>query len=54
MTELARSFNDVAAAYELGRPPYDDHAIAALAERIDLHRAHLADLRASLTEEVCV
>ena len=31
MSDLARSFNDVAAAYELGRPRYDDHAIEAIA-----------------------
>jgi SAM-dependent methyltransferase len=29
--DLARSFDDVAAAYERGRPRYDDHAIAAIA-----------------------
>jgi SAM-dependent methyltransferase len=29
--DLARSFNDVAAAYELGRPRYDEHAIDAIA-----------------------
>ena len=31
MSELARSFNDVAEAYDFGRPRYDDHAIAAIA-----------------------
>jgi SAM-dependent methyltransferase len=31
MSELARSFNDVAAAYELGRPRYDEHATDAIA-----------------------
>src|SRR5512146_1104685 len=31
MPDLARSFNDVAAAYDLGRPRYDDHAIDAIA-----------------------
>ena len=31
MPDLARSFNDVAEAYDLGRPRYDDHAIAAIA-----------------------
>jgi SAM-dependent methyltransferase len=31
MSDLARSFNDVAGAYDLGRPRYDDHAIAAIA-----------------------
>jgi len=31
MSELARSFNDVAEAYDLGRPRYDDHAIGAIA-----------------------
>ena len=31
MSDLARSFNDVAAAYDLGRPRYDDHAIDAIA-----------------------
>ena len=31
MSDLARSFDDVAAAYDCGRPRYDDHAIAAIA-----------------------
>jgi SAM-dependent methyltransferase len=31
MPDLARSFDDVAAAYERGRPRYDDHAIDAIA-----------------------
>jgi SAM-dependent methyltransferase len=31
MSELARSFNDVAEAYDFGRPRYDDHAIEAIA-----------------------
>ena len=31
MSELARSFNDVAEAYDFGRPRYDDHAIDAIA-----------------------
>jgi SAM-dependent methyltransferase len=31
MPDLARSFDDVAAAYELGRPRYDEHAIDAIA-----------------------
>jgi SAM-dependent methyltransferase len=31
MPDLARSFDDVAAAYEAGRPRYDDHAIDAIA-----------------------
>jgi SAM-dependent methyltransferase len=31
MSDLARSFGDVAADYELGRPRYDDHAIDAIA-----------------------
>jgi SAM-dependent methyltransferase len=31
MPDLARSFDDVAAAYERGRPRYDDRAIAAIA-----------------------
>jgi SAM-dependent methyltransferase len=31
VSDLASSFNDVAAAYELGRPRYDDHAIDAIA-----------------------
>ena len=31
MPDLARSFDDVAAAYERGRPRYDAHAIAAIA-----------------------
>jgi SAM-dependent methyltransferase len=31
MSDLARSFNDVAAAYDFGRPRYDDHAIDAIA-----------------------
>jgi SAM-dependent methyltransferase len=31
MSDLAHSFNDVAAAYEVGRPRYDDHAIEAIA-----------------------
>jgi SAM-dependent methyltransferase len=31
MSDLARSFNDVAAAYELGRPHYDGHAVGAIA-----------------------
>jgi len=30
MPDLARSFDDVAAAYELGRPRYDEHAIDAI------------------------
>jgi SAM-dependent methyltransferase len=32
MSELARSFDDVAAAYELGRPRYEPHAIDAIAD----------------------
>jgi SAM-dependent methyltransferase len=32
MPDLARSFDDVAAAYELGRPRYDARAIGAIAE----------------------
>ena len=31
MPDLARSFGDVAAAYELGRPRYEPHAIDAIA-----------------------
>ena len=31
MSEVARSFDDVAAAYDFGRPRYDDHAIDAIA-----------------------
>jgi SAM-dependent methyltransferase len=31
MPDLARSFDDVAAAYERGRPRYDEHAIDAIA-----------------------
>ena len=31
MSDLARSFNDVAEAYDFGRPRYDDHAIDAIA-----------------------
>jgi SAM-dependent methyltransferase len=31
MSDLARSFNDVAEAYDFGRPRYDDHAIEAIA-----------------------
>ena len=31
MSELARSFNDVAEAYDFGRPRYDGHAIDAIA-----------------------
>jgi SAM-dependent methyltransferase len=31
MPDLASSFNDVAEAYEFGRPRYDDHAIDAIA-----------------------
>jgi SAM-dependent methyltransferase len=31
MSDLARSFDDVAAAYEFGRPRYDEHAIDAIA-----------------------
>jgi SAM-dependent methyltransferase len=31
MSELARSFNDVAEAYDFGRPRYDEHAIDAIA-----------------------
>jgi SAM-dependent methyltransferase len=31
MPDLARSFDDVAAAYERGRPRYDEHAINAIA-----------------------
>jgi len=31
MSDLARSFDDVAAAYERGRPRYDEHAIDAIA-----------------------
>jgi SAM-dependent methyltransferase len=31
MSDLARSFNDVAEAYDLGRPRYDGHAIDAIA-----------------------
>jgi SAM-dependent methyltransferase len=31
MSDLARSFDDVAAAYELGRPRYDERAIDAIA-----------------------
>jgi SAM-dependent methyltransferase len=31
MSELARSFDDVAAAYEFGRPRYEPHAIDAIA-----------------------
>jgi SAM-dependent methyltransferase len=31
MSDLARSFADVAAAYERGRPRYDEHAIDAIA-----------------------
>ena len=31
MSDLARSFNDVADAYDFGRPRYDDHAIDAIA-----------------------
>ena len=31
MPDLARSFDDVAAAYELGRPRYERHAIDAIA-----------------------
>ena len=31
MSDLARSFDDVAEAYDFGRPRYDDHAIDAIA-----------------------
>ena len=31
MSDLARSFDDVAGAYERGRPRYDAHAIDAIA-----------------------
>src|SRR5512133_3100816 len=31
MSDLARSFNDVAEAYDFGRPRYDGHAIDAIA-----------------------
>ncbi len=31
MSDLARSFGDVAEAYDLGRPRYDEHAIDAIA-----------------------
>ena len=31
MPDLARSFDDVATAYDFGRPRYDEHAIDAIA-----------------------